>query len=349
MSKRSADDKIERYKAKIRKLEEKQYRKRIRIIDSSDSEEKSDNEPQTIEDAAAPADLPVGEIVEDIISDHADPEQGPIAPPELDPDILLALGEASEDTPQYGEKIHDNLARLWLPILRKGLDKEAKQKLMKQFLIPNNCSLLHAPKLNPELSAFASEATRSKDKRVEAVQQQLGLGITALNKGLSLLLEPDHDKVQAIKYLSDSSRLLCDLHFIETEARKKFVTPGLDRSFLSVIQGVDRDEMLFGSKLPEKIKASKAIEKQGLQIKKVTAAAPKATSSTSSQPSTSNYRGRPQGNWNYPSRYPSARGGRGAPRRTAPAGRPAGRPAALQSQSKPSYQSNRQRAPTHQQ
>ncbi|CAG9135987.1 unnamed protein product [Plutella xylostella] len=41
MSKRSADDKIERYKAKIRKLEEKQYRKRIRIIDSSDSEEKS--------------------------------------------------------------------------------------------------------------------------------------------------------------------------------------------------------------------------------------------------------------------------------------------------------------------
>ncbi|CAG9137994.1 unnamed protein product [Plutella xylostella] len=40
-----------------------------------------DNEPQTIEDAAAPADLPVGEIVEDITSDHADPEQGPIATP----------------------------------------------------------------------------------------------------------------------------------------------------------------------------------------------------------------------------------------------------------------------------
>lgn len=236
--------------------------------------------------------------------------------PDLDPDILSALGEAAEDAPKFGEKIHDNLARLWLPILRKGIEKEAKEKLIKQYQIPENCILLQAPKLNPEIAATISDSTRNKDKRVESAQQQLGLGITALNKGLSLLLENDSERVKAIKFLSDSCRILCDLHHVDTEVRKKFMTPGLDKAFLNLMQGVDRDETLFGQTLSEKIKASKVIEKQGLQIKKP---APIKTPTPSVQPSTSRIRS--QVNWSGPSRYTSNRGGRQNYKRTGLTGR----------------------------
>lgn len=243
--------------------------------------------------------------------------QQPTPIPDLDPDILSALGEVAEDAPKFGEKIHDNLSRIWLPILRKGIEKEAKEKLMKQYQIPENCTLLKAPKLNPEVAATLSDTTRNKDKRVESAQQQLGLGITALNKGLSLLLENGTERVKAIKFLSDSSRLLCDLHHVETEVRKKFVTPGLDKAFLNLIQDADRDETLFGQKLSEKIKASKVIEKQGFQIKKP---APVKTPASSAQPTTSKLRS--QVNWSGPSRYASNRGGgRGSYRKTGPAGR----------------------------
>jgi hypothetical protein len=223
--------------------------------------------------------------------------------PELDPDILLALGEAVKDAPKFGEKIHQNLARLWLPILRKGIEKEAKEKLMAQYQVSENCTLLQAPKLNPEIAATISDTTKNKDKRVEYTQQQLGLGITAVSKGLSLLLDNDSEKVKAVKLLSDGCRILCDLHHVKTEVRKKFMTPSLDRTFLSLMQDVDRDETLYGQNLSDKIKASRVIKKHGLQIKKpipVKALVP------SIQPTTSRHGA---GNWSGPSRYTSNRGG----------------------------------------
>lgn len=221
------------------------------------------------------------------------------------------------------------------------MTKEAKEKLVKEYPIPENCPLLQAPKLNPEISAAVAECTQTRDKRVEAVQQQLGQGISALNKGLELLLDDGKDRLQAIKFLSDSCRLLCDLHYTETEARKKFVTPGLEKSFLNIIQDVDRDELLFGGKLLEKIKATKVIVKHGLHIKKP--APTSKTRSTSFQPPTN--RSRPQGNWTGPSRFSSNRGGRGGQRRNGPTGRrpPAGNAA----QPKSSTQS-KQRAATQQ-
>lgn len=262
--------------------------------------------------------------------------------PQLDPDILTALGETTEEAPKFGPNIHEKLSKLWNPILRKGLSKEAKENLTKSYHIPENCSLLQAPKLNAEISAAVSEATRSRDKRVEFVQQQLGLGISALNKGLELLLDDSNDRLQAIKFLSDSCRLLCDLHFIETEARKKFVTPGLDKSFLNIMQDVERDDLLFGNKLSDKIKATKVIEKHGLQIKKPAPNPQKAQPTY--QPSTS--RSRPSGNWRGPSRFPSTRGGRGGLRNTAQTGRRA--PAFNTAHTKPQAQ-NKQRATTQQQ
>lgn len=141
----------------------------------------------------------------------------------------------------------------------------------------------------------------------------------ALNKGLELLLDSGQNRLEAIKHLSDSCRLLCDEHFTETEARKKFVTPGLNKTFLNIVQDVERYEMLFSKKLPEKIKASKAIEKQGLQIKKrAPPSNPKPNNPSTSQPSTS--RSRQAGNWSSP-RYPSNRGERGGAKRTSAAGR----------------------------
>lgn len=262
---------------------------------------------------------------------------------ELNPDVIAALGEAVMDAPKYGPKIHENLSLLWIPILKKGLDKDLKEKLIKQNPVPESCPLLQAPRLNPEILAAVADSARYRDKRIEGVQQQLGAGITSLNKGLELLLESDKDRLSAVKHLSDSCRILCDLHFGETEARKKYISPGLDKSFLNIIQEIDRDDMLFGNKLPEKIKASRAIEKQSLQIKK-SAPAVKSTVASAPQPSTSQYR--PQGNWRGPPRYPtSSRGGRGGPKKTFPAGRRSA-PSAPQPKT-PAATQSRHRAANH--
>lgn len=231
--------------------------------------------------------------------------------PPLDPEVLSALGEATEQGPAWGEDIHNNLTQLWQPLLKKGMAKENKDKILKQYLIPSNCTLLQAPKLNIEISAAVIEMIRLRDKKVETNQQQLGIGITAISRAMTSLITTDN-KIEAIKTLSDGCRILCDLHHLESQARIKMITPGLAKPFLNVIQDSERDETLFGASLPDKIKASKTIEKQGLQIKKT---APPARPSPAATQNTTLGRQQFQGNWTGPSRYPTNRGGRGGQRK----------------------------------
>ncbi|XP_063622358.1 uncharacterized protein LOC134794476 [Cydia splendana] len=227
----------------------------------------------------------------------------------VEPDLLMALGESTDDIPEFGKPIHDSLASLWLPLLKKGLLKENKEKLLKSYLIPENCKLLQSPKLNAEISAAVSEIVRGRDKKLSGFQQQLGAGITALNKGMEILLNSDN-KAQALTHFSDSCRILTDLHCASTKDRIKLITPSLEKNILHVIQDSERDDTLFGNALSEKIKASKAIQRQGHQIKKTV---PYQPSTSGFRQSTAN-RYTPPGNWRGPPRYfyPNSRGGRGS-------------------------------------
>ncbi|XP_047036762.1 uncharacterized protein LOC124642401 [Helicoverpa zea] len=261
---------------------------------------------------------------------------------ELDPDLLSALGESTSDSPEFGESIHENLSKLWVPLLKKGIPTDKKDKILKDYLVPDNCKLLQAPKLNAEISAAVPDMVRNRDKTITASQQQLGLGITAVNRAIDILLKSD-DKVQAMKHLSNGCRILCDSHNQITNNRIKLITPSLDKSFLHVINESERDETLFGSSLSEKIKATKAIEKQGLQIKKpVQKPKPPATQATTRPASY-------QGNWAAPPRYPPAnRGGRGTykkPALTSIARRPYSAPA--QPQRATNSEKSRAPAPSH--
>lgn len=90
-----------------------------------------------------------------------------IAPePELDPEILSALEDATDDALKFGPKIREKLSCLWQPLLRKGMDKGREEKMMKQYIALNTGTTL-----NPEIAAAVSIIKRVRDKRVESVQQ----------------------------------------------------------------------------------------------------------------------------------------------------------------------------------
>lgn len=141
-------------------------------------------------------------------------------PPPLDPELLSALGDTADELPIYGENIHHTLAQRWIPLLKKGLAKDLKEKILKEYQIPENCKLLKAPTLNPEIKAAVSEIITNRDKNIQLKQDQLGLGISAINKAITQLLLGD-DKIQAIKILSDSCRILTDLHYTETQVKDR--------------------------------------------------------------------------------------------------------------------------------
>ncbi|XP_037295340.1 uncharacterized protein LOC115447145 [Manduca sexta] len=272
---------------------------------------------------------PNSQDIPGLVEDAVAPATETVSEASLDPELLSALGSSTSGTPDFGEPIHENLTSLWTPLLKKGLTKEDKDKLLKEHLIPSNCKLLQAPKLNAEISAAVSDVVRGRDKKLVSFQQQLGNGTAAINKAMDTLLKSDN-KVLALKYLSDGCRLFSDLHHRLTKDRIKLITPSLEKKFLHVIQDSERDNTLFGDSLSEKIKASKAIERQGSQIRKTMANRKTNTPQTSATHSV------PQGNWSGPPRYPSNRGGRGG-QRIQPVTSRRSYPTQSQTQAKSSY------------
>ncbi|KAI8430380.1 hypothetical protein MSG28_000670 [Choristoneura fumiferana] len=78
--------------------------------------------------------------------------------PELDTEILALLGDAPKSDIQFGKPTHKDLASRWQDILEKGLLKDVKEKILDSYLIPENCSLLVAPTLNPEANLASRNA-----------------------------------------------------------------------------------------------------------------------------------------------------------------------------------------------
>ncbi|XP_026731087.1 uncharacterized protein LOC113496154 isoform X2 [Trichoplusia ni] len=333
MPKRSAQEKLERYKRKIRRLERKEnehkhWRRIQQQFDSSEDEniaDTNDADPRGEQEGA-----PAPQVTPDVVDAETALSTETMQESALDPELLSALGSSTSDAPDFGDEVHGSLATLWTPLLKKGLPKEDKDKLMKEHLIPSNCMLLQAPKLNVEISAAVSELVRGRDKKLVCFQQQLGNGTAAINKAMDTLLKSDN-KVLALRYLSDGCRLLSDLHYCLTKDRIKLITPSLEKNFLHVIQDTERDETLYGNLLSEKIKASKAIEKQGSQIRKPT------SKPNSGQPVVASPAH--QGNWSGPPRYPANRGGRGGQRRPPPLAPRRPYPTQTQTQAKSSYAS----------
>lgn len=262
---------------------------------------------------------------------------------QIDPELLAALGESTDDAAKYGPNISDRLIKLWQPLLKKGMPHDGKEKLLKEYLIPENCKLLQAPQVNPEIGAALDHIAKLKDKRWVTMQQQLGSAVTAVSRAMDSLMMNGDNRALALKHLSNANRMLCDIHAKYTQIREKIVGFRLDKTTLAVVQDTERDEtLLFGEKLAEKIKDAKTLEKQGNQMRKT------QTKPTFSQPSTS--RQSYSGNWQAPPRYPSARL-RGGYKRPLPSSRrqdptPLMAPPMLppRREPRPAYQ-NRPRAP----
>lgn len=179
---------------------------------------------------------------------------------ELDSNFMNALGEPSSRDKQYGDNIHEEIGRTIKNILLEGLTKAKKEELLESFLIPNNCKLLDAPKLNLEMVGLLSAVSKNRDKLLLDRQQELGIGIAGICQVIHYMSKDDYDKFVIIKKLSDVSRILSNLHFQYTETRRKLINPTLDKSLVESLKGNKREEFLY-SDLDASVKAFSALKR----------------------------------------------------------------------------------------
>lgn len=173
--------------------------------------------------------------------------------------LLKAL---DDDLSLSGELIDEVLAQRWSKILRKGLEDNDREKLIKEYAAPENCKFLKAPSLNEEVAAVVEFSARKRDSILEDKQNQLGLGITAIGRAITLHLNQGaKNELNFMKHINHGCRLLLDLHYTETKSRRHLFKNVLHRSevFRNLnIQSLERDDTLYGSKI------TKMVKKQGI-------------------------------------------------------------------------------------
>lgn len=138
-------------------------------------------------------DSPTNEAMVDEFSDEvAEPESAEVQVPALDDNVLSMLGEAAATTQSFSAPIHQDISIRWNNILINGLTLDKRSELLQKYSPIENCPLIAAPKVNPELAVSFSETALQRDTRLAKIQDQIGSSLTAIGLLLQTFID---DKV----------------------------------------------------------------------------------------------------------------------------------------------------------
>ncbi|CAH2007338.1 unnamed protein product [Acanthoscelides obtectus] len=214
-------------------------------------------------------------------------------------ELSTILGENPNNKTSFGPELAPDLANRWSSYIMQGLDKETITKIFDSVLFPSNCSLLEAPKNNPEVEAMIPPTDVRRDKFLMSLQNQLGKSITALGNVMTNMLqnvESNTDPDPNLVGLVDAGKMLCSIHHLMSTHRKYMVHQHFNKKMQLVAMGQSRDSMLFGDDFAEKCKSAKNLETLAKELKSTT-----ATSSNYLKGHASRNRWRPTDNKKRPS------------------------------------------------
>lgn len=191
----------------------------------------------------------------------------------LPAEIQQVLGHNPDQNPSSGFSLHTHLVAVWKNILLNGLKKDDLVSLINLYENPTNLVELIPPKLNLELAPLLRKQDQLTDNSHVEVQKQVGKGLCALGKGISLILEdsanaiPLEFKVKLLASLSDSAQILTNVFHRVSVTRKNLLGPLINKNVKDLLDKTPPSEFLFGSDLVEKIKTIKSVENLSRDLK----------------------------------------------------------------------------------
>ncbi|XP_043274544.1 uncharacterized protein [Venturia canescens] len=260
MSKRRAD--IEELRAKIRKVQQ-DIAGIVPLLESELSE--SDSGESTSSSMRAFRALTKDEgNKENIENCQSSPGKTPV-----DPEILDILGLEVDKDKGETTCIDEDLVNMWQKLINKGLTKEEKEELLKDY---KRIPALEAKKVNPEILASLAPKIAKKDSYLTEIQNLAGASLMATGMVLTLLMRVEEcDKLELVKKISDIAKINIAVHHSISVTRKANIfIPDLAPQVAGIIKKAEMDETLYGNDLGERIKESKALTRLSQDIKQKT-------------------------------------------------------------------------------
>ncbi|KAJ8673812.1 hypothetical protein QAD02_005074 [Eretmocerus hayati] len=204
----------------------------------------------------------------------------------LSEDILNVIGHRLTEERVFAAPVHSDFASRWADIVKLGLPAEEKEKLVKSHPTPKNCTFADPPKMNIEVLRTFNEAARSRDDKIVQRHGKLTACLASIGETLSVLTSRgSSDDTPIIGALSDACRLIADTIYDESMIRRGLALSNVSSTMKEALSETTPDEYLFGSNLPDTLKAAKLIEQsaEDLRASKPAAKTPKNSKGPSRQ------------------------------------------------------------------
>lgn len=196
----------------------------------------------------------------------------------MDEGIIARLGENETTDLPVAAPIHNDVALRLTHILQNGLDVKRRKEMMDKYPPASNCLLSRPPKVNPEVKTSVLTSAATPDTRLVTLQDQIGACLSAVGCTRTHLLVQEEggerDDRKLIEQLSDTGRLLANIHHSESMSRRKLMEFGINKKFKETLEDAPLGEWLFGDDLGERLKAAKALERSTSDLKSVAANKP---------------------------------------------------------------------------
>ncbi|VEN56294.1 unnamed protein product [Callosobruchus maculatus] len=184
--------------------------------------------------------------------------------------LKVILGEDPKSTGEKGPPLCEALVNRWSSYLGAGLERDVRDALIVKYKIPENCSLLDAPKLNPEIGASLTPAQIKKDQFSMTIQNKLGRALVAQGSVLNDILVQDsaiqlEDSTKTA--LADAAKLICEAHYLISFHRKHELYPFLNPEVQKVAMKSNIGGLLFGEDFQEKYKTAREVKKTSWELK----------------------------------------------------------------------------------
>lgn len=196
---------------------------------------------------------------------------------DLDVEILEAIGIRVAQERVLTPAIPRSIAVRMEDILKKGLSKEEREKLIKIHVPSKNCTFIDPPKLNEEIKASINETSSKRDARIIEKQMKITAVLALLGSTIADIINISSSsnenkklsppQIALVRKLSEATRLLADLQRDESLTRRSLILATISSSQKEMLELASTDKWLFGQKLGDRLKAAKSIERSGKELK----------------------------------------------------------------------------------
>jgi len=183
-------------------------------------------------------------------------------------DTSLFGDNVSKNRTVWGPPLQADMAQTWTSIIENGIHSQEKESLIGKYLVPENAPLLSTPKLNSLVEKVVSDSVKQRDTRLSTLQSQIGASISALGQAITTILGQEKERgATYVQPLCEAGRLLTDVFYQETSARKELACYNLDKTVRESLLASPTDEWLFGCDVDKRLEASKQIERSIKSLK----------------------------------------------------------------------------------